>query len=420
VNALSVSNKPATVLTATGGVSVDPNLKQSDNSALFDFPVVATGNKLTIQPVAHLSDAAASLGTSQKAVAGYLQQLFDSGASMDDGFTQLAHLSGGKDYAQSLQSMTGSGLGAFGAFRVNTSRAFANDLYQGCRDSTFDRNSSSSCSWARFSGASSDQDARGDTEGYHADSYMLEVGGQAGLSDHLALVGSLGSEKTQFHGEDNFSSQIKGDSAVGGVGLNFANGPLELSGAIDGAYGWYRSYRTITVGEDAEAANATPRQWQIGAHLRASYAVTVAGQAYVKPFVDGHAIRVSNSAFTESGTSPFRLSVDGNSDTAVLGGPGVEFGTYIPIHSGVELHPFISAAAEFGQDVLWTTTARFASQASGPGFDVKTAGPGTVGRFAIGADLMNVKNLSFSLLYSPEVGSGYSSQGGSARISYTF
>jgi uncharacterized protein with beta-barrel porin domain len=90
------------------------------------------------------------------------------------------------------------------------------------------------------------------------------------------------------------------------------------------------------------------------------------------------------------------------------------------MRSGAEFHPFISAAAEFGQDVQWTTTARFANQAGGPGFDVKTAGPGSVGRFAIGADLMNVKNLSFSLLYNPEVGSGYRSQGGTARISYTF
>jgi hypothetical protein len=419
VQVLSVSNKPATVLTATGGVSLDPQLKQTDNSVLFDFPITATANQLTIQPIAHLSDAAAGLGTDQKAVAGYLQKLFDGGAAMDAGFTALAHLGTDKDYAASLKSMTGSQLGAFGAFRVNSSRAFANDLYQGCRELTFDRNTQDSCSWARISGSSSDQDARADLEGYHADAYMLEVGGQFGLSDRLALVGSVGSEKSQFHGDDG-SSHINGDSAVAGLGLNFANGPLELSGAIDGAYGWYRSYRTITVGTDSEAANATPRQWQLGAHARAGYEVPFAGRTYVKPFVEGHAIRVTNDSFTEDGNSPFRLTVNRRSDTAVLGGGGLEIGTYMPTHLGAELHPFISAAAQFGQHVQWTTTAQFAGQAAGPSFDVRTAGPGTVGRLAIGADLINAKNLSFSLLYSPEVGSGYSSQGGTARISYTF
>jgi hypothetical protein len=419
VNAMSVSNKPVTVLTASGGVSVDPQLKQTDNLALFDFPVVASGNQLEIQPTAHFNDAAASLGKSQKAVAGYLQQLFDSGASMDSGLDALAKLSAGTDYAASLRSMSGEALGAFGAFRVNSSRAFANDLYQGCRELTFDPNTRESCSWARVSGGSTDQDARGDTVGYHADEYTLEVGGQVGLSDELALVGSLGSQKSQFRGDDG-ASRIRGDAALAGLGLNFARGPLELSGAVDSSYGWYRSYRTITVGAESEAANAKPRQWQVGAHVRGAYEIPFAAHNYFKPFVEGHAVRVSNNTFTEDGSSPFRLTVDGRSDTTFLAATGVELGAYIPTHFGAEFHPFVSAAAEFGQDVQWTTTAHFADQPGSQGFDVRTAGPGTVGRFGIGADLVNSKNLSFSLLYSPEVGSGYSSQGGTARISYRF
>jgi hypothetical protein len=422
VNALTVSNKPVTVLTATGGVSVDPQLKQIDNSALFDFPVVASGNELDIKPVAHFNDAAANLGKREKEMAAYLQQQFDSGASMDDGFTALAKISNataGRDYAATLRSISGEALGAFGAFRVNSSRAFVNDLYQGCRELTFDRNTNESCSWARISGGSSDQSAREDLVGYRSSAYTVEVGGQVGLSDELAVVGSLGSEQSQFHGDDG-ASQIKGSAAVAGLGLNFAHGPLELSGALDGAYGWYRSSRTITVGDESLSANATPRQWQLGVHLRGAYEIPFAAHNYIKPFLEGHAIRVTNNSFTEDGISPFRLAVAGQSDTALVGGTGIELGSYIPTKFGGEFHPFISAAAEFGQDIQWTTSARFADQPLGPGFDVRTAGPGTVGRFAIGADLMNVKNLSFSLLYSPEVGSGYHSQQGTARVSYTF
>ena len=145
-----------------------------------------------------------------------------------------------------------------------------------------------------------------------------------------------------------------------------------------------------------------------------------AAHTYFKPFVEGHAIRVTDSSFAEDGTSPFRLAVDGQSNTALVGGTGIELRSYIPTKFGGELHPFISAAAEFGQNVQWTTSAHFADQPVGKGFDVRTAGPATLGRFAVGADLMSVKNLSFSLLYSPEVGSGYHSQQGTARISYTF
>jgi hypothetical protein len=423
VNAMTVSNKPVTVLTASGGVSVDPQLKQTDHSALFDFPVVASGNQLEIQPTAHFSDAAANLNQNQKKMAAYLQQLFNSGASLDDGFTALSKISLGdvdRDYGASLRSMSGEALGAFGAFRVNSSRAFVDNLYQGCRDLTFERNTNESCSWARISGGSADQSARGDTVGYQASAYTVEVGGQVGLSDKLALVGSLGSEQSQFSGDDNDTSQIKGSAAVLGVGLNYADGPWELAGALDGAYGWYRSYRMITVGEQSQSADATPRQWQLGAHVKGGYEIDFASSTYVKPFVEAHVIRVTNNSFTEDGNSPFRLSVDGRSDTSLVAGTGVELGAHIQTRFGAELHPFISAAAEFGQDVQWTSTAHFAEQPTGPGFETQTAGPGTVGRFTVGADLVNLKNLSFSLLYSPEVGSGYHSQQGTARISYTF
>ena len=58
--------------------------------------------------------------------------------------------------------------------------------------------------------------------------------------------------------------------------------------------------------------------------------------------------------------------------------------------------------------------------ATGPDFSLDTAGSGTVGRFALGADLIRSAHLSFSLAYDPEIGRGYSSQGGTARFSYTF
>ena len=419
VNAITVSNKPVTVLTASGGVSVDSNLRNTDNSALFDFPVVASGNQLTIQPTAHLSSAASTLDPTQKAVAGYMQQLFDSGASFDDGFTALSKLAGGSDYSKALQSMTGDVLGAFGAFRVNSSRAFAYNLYQGCRELTSDFNTTDSCTWARASGGSADQTTRGDTVGYRANAYTVDFGSQVGLSDRLALVGSLGYESNNFSGDDTTSS-IQGNAALAGLGINFVDGHLELSGAVDGAYGWYRSSRTITVGAENDQADANPRQWQVGLHLRGGYEVPMGSVSYVKPFVDGNVIRVSNDGFTEGGPSLFRLTVDGRTDTAVVGGAGVEFGLHIPTQWGAEIHPFVSAAAEFGQDVQWTTTAHFAGQSDATNFVVRTAGPGTIGKFGIGADIIGAKNLSFSVMYEPEVGDGYRYQGGTARLSYRF
>ena len=347
-----------------------------------------------------------------------MQSIFDSGATLS-GFTALEKISGDTDYASSLRSIAGEGLGAFGAFRINSSRSFTFDLYGGCREVTSDQTTGDSCAWARVFDRSTDQADRDDTVGYHADATTVEVGGQVSLNDKLALVLSAGSESSTLQ-DSARDSQITGNTAITGAALNYADGPVELSGAVDGAYGWYRSTRTITVADDSATANAKPRQWQLGAHVRAAYAVPMSYDLYVKPFLDGHAIYVSNDAFTESGVSPFRLAVDGRSDTALLGGIGTEFGAHYRTSSGMMVHPFVSFEVEFDNALNWTTTAHFAEQAAGAPFAVRTAGPGTLGRVAVGADIANSTHWSFSLMYDPDFGHGYTSQAGSARVSYRF
>ena len=136
--------------------------------------------------------------------------------------------------------------------------------------------------------------------------------------------------------------------------------------------------------------------------------------------MEGHAIHVSNKAFTEGGASPFRLAVDGRSDTALIGAVGLEMGTLVRLNAKVSLRPFASAAVEYGSPRHWTTTARFADQPQGDSFDVRTAGPGTLGKFAIGADLIGLENVAVSIQYVPEVGEGFTSHSGTARLTVTF
>jgi uncharacterized protein YhjY with autotransporter beta-barrel domain len=418
VEAASLRKTTLTVVSANGPLTLNPTI-QSSATHLYSYDVGRVGNTLEVTPEAHFVAQAASFGHPEQAVASSLQSTFDSGATLTDGFAALAKVKGDADYASSLRSIAGEGLGAFGAFRINSSRSFTFDLYGGCRRVTSDEPTGDNCTWARVFDRSTDQDARADTVGYHADATTVEVGGQVSLNDKLALVFAVGSEDSTMR-DDNRDSQISGNTAIGGAALNYANGPVELSGAVDGAYGLYRSTRTITVAEDTETANAKPKQWQIGAHLRAGYSVPMGSVTYIKPFVDGHAIYVSNDAFTESGTSPFRLAVNGRSDTALLGGVGTEFGANFVYASGLEFHPFVSAAVEFDNDMQWTTTAHFADQPAGAPFSLRTAGPGTLGRFVAGADIVNSAHWSFSLMYDPDVGHGYTSQAGSARVSYRF
>jgi hypothetical protein len=418
VQATSLRKSTLEVVSSTGPLTVEPTV-QASATHLYSFQVDQVGNTLEVTPQAHFVEQAAGFGHTEQAVANSLQSIFDSGATFN-GFSTLQKINGNAGYASSLRSIAGEGLGAFGAFRINSSRSFTFDLYGGCREMTSDQKIGDSCTWARVFDRSTDQDARNDTVGYHADAYTLEVGGQVNLSENLALVVAAGSENSTLQDADR-DSQITGNTVITGASLNYAIGPVELSGAVDGAYGSYRSTRTITVADDVATANAEPRQWQIGAHLRAAYSVPMfSGTYYVKPFVDGHAIYVSDDAFTEGGTSLFNLAVDGRSDTAILGGVGTEFGAHFRTSSGAVFHPFVSLAVEFDSALDWTTTAHFADQPAGAPFAVRTAGPGTLGRAAVGADMVDSTHWSFSLMYDPDVGHGYTSQAGSARVSYRF
>ena len=418
VQASSLRKATLEVLSATGPLTVEPTI-QASASRLYSYQVDQVGNTLEVTPLAHFVEQAASFGHTEQAVANSLQSIFDSGGTLS-GFSTLAKINGNADYASSLHSIAGEGLGAFGAFRINSSRSFTFDLYGGCREMTSDQKTGDNCTWARVFDRSTDQDARNDTVGYHADATTLEVGGQVSLSENLALVMAVGSESSTLQ-DDERDSQITGNTAMTGVSLNYANGPVELSAAVDGAYGSYRSTRTIKVADEAATASADPKQWQAGAHLRAAYSMPMfSATYYVKPFIDGHAIYVSNEAFTENGTSPFNLAVDGRSNTALLGGIGTEFGAHFRSASGVVFHPYVSLETEFDSALDWTTTAHFADQTAGAPFAVRTAGPGTLGRLAVGADVVDSTHWSFSLMYDPDVGHGYTSQAGSARVSYRF
>ena len=412
------SNRTITILTATEGVELHAvSSPKATAFALYAFPVTVSGNNLQITPLANFARSAQQLGGNHQAVAGHLQGLFDSGASADAAFNRLSGVSDAAAYQSALDQISGKGLGAFGSFRFNSSRTFADNLFGDCGEALMASKSADRCGWARVLVNSATQDSGSDTLGYKADAHAFQLGGQLPLSDAVALTGSLAYEGSKFRDGD---ARITGDAMVGGLGLLYAPGRLELSAGIDLAYGWYKSRRSINIGGVSETASARPEQSQVGAHVRAAYALLDGDDAFVRPFVEGHGIRVSNKAFTEAGASPFRLAVEAQSNTALIGVAGVEAGMLLPLSTRVTLRPFASAAIEYGRPRDWTTTARFADQPQGDSFDLTTAGPGTLGRFSIGADILGAKNIAFSVQYAPEFGKDFTSHSGTAKLTIAF
>ncbi len=149
VRPTSLRKSTLTVISSTGPLTVDPALRGPEGTHLFDYQVAQSGNTLQVTPQAHFTDQAASLGHTEQGVAGSLQNVFDSGAALDAGFAALAQVKDDVGYAANLRSIAGQGLGAFGAFRINSSRTFSQKLYTGCRELTADTQTTDSCAWSR-------------------------------------------------------------------------------------------------------------------------------------------------------------------------------------------------------------------------------------------------------------------------------
>lgn len=419
VQSTSVSNKNAvTVLTATNGVTLDPQLRQTDASPLFDFPVVVTGNALTLSTKARFSDAAVGLGHNQRAVAGHLQQIFDNGGSMDAGFTALSSLSDDTSVAKSLDTLSGHALGVIGATRYASSRAFVNSLQTGCSllDAPGD---GTHCVWSNVQSTNMTQGSTHDALDYTANAQVFQIGSMTAVGTDLAVGVSAALDAGTFRDKDR-TARVEGETAMLGANLRYAPGAWEFSGAVEGGYGWYNSRRTIAVGASSEVAKATPKVWQLGTHLRAAYTFDLGKAVTLKPFTDLHAMYVRSSAFTESGNSPFNLDVAQQGDFEVSGAAGVEVAGRIELGDGVAVRPFISGAFEANSNSDWTTSARFAGQTDADRFSVKTATPDLVGRVSVGANLIGSKSFDVSVSYSPEWGQNYNAQSAVGSVTFRF
>jgi uncharacterized protein YhjY with autotransporter beta-barrel domain len=416
VASVGVTSKAITILSATNGITLDPQLKQTDNVALFDFPVTVSGNDLKIQPVASFTSAAAGLGNGKQAVAANLQTLFETGASMDQGFTALSKVSSA-DVAKTFDRLGGEALGAINAFRYAASRVFVGNLYNGC--STTDGASGSVCGWGKLQTVSGTQGQTADEFGYKVDSQIYQLGLQKQLSTAWDLSLAAGYEHGTFRDPDG-DAHVRGDSVLAGMSLRFHQGPLQLIGAVDGNYGWYKSTRAIVVGDSDSTASGRPSEWQFGAHVHADYAFAFSQGTYFKPLADLHFMYVHANQFEETGSSPFNLNVADQGEWAVTGDLGAEVGGTVRMGGGWRLRPFASAALEFNGADDWNSHARFANQPQSDRFSVTTAAPDRLGRFTVGGDLIGNQKVDISVSYSRETGGHYHSDSGVARLAYRF
>jgi len=419
VHPVVLANRAVTILSVTDGLTTDPGLATT-RTHLFRFDAAQSGgNSLQIQPVAEFTLAAASLGANQQRVAAHLQELWDSGASLDAGFTALAATPDGNAYNRALNSLSGQTVGAIAAFRYSTSHGFVANMLNECP--TFEDASlpqQDHCVWGRAFGSYTNQDGTGDSLGYQARSWTFQTGAQRRVAQDWFVGASLAYESSQFRGDEG-SSRVSGESLLAGASLRFQRGPWQLSGGVDLGYGWYDSKRMIAAGSFAATAQASPTAWHAGAHSRIAYQIPFDGW-YLQPRLDLHLTYVRSGSYTETGAAPFNLSVDAEGSTLFSAVPAIELGGRIRLNEAAVLRPYVSAGVAAMAHDDWATRARFAGQPGSSGFRATTPIPDVLARFTLGADLLSGANWDFGVQYRLDAGDGYVSHAGIGRLAYRF
>jgi uncharacterized protein YhjY with autotransporter beta-barrel domain len=419
VHPLVMANRAVTVVNATDGLTTDPTFSTT-RSHLFRFDALPGSNSLRVQPVAEFTLAAAPLGANQQRVAAHLQDLWDSGANMDAGFTALAGTSDNSAYNRALNSLSGQTVGAIAAFRYSSSHGFVANMLNECPtyDEALLSQEKDHCVWGRAFGSYTDQDSTGGSLGYQARSWTFQTGTQRRVAPDWFVGASVAYESSQFRGDEG-SSKVSGDSLLLGASLRYQRGAWELSGGVDLGYGWYDSKRMVSAGTFGATAKASPTAWHVGAHSRIAYQIPFDGW-YLQPRLDLHLTYVRSGSYTESGAAPFNLSVDPEGSTLFSAVPAVELGGRIRLSEAAVLRPYVSAGVATMAHDDWAAKARFAGQPANLGFRATTRIPDVLAKFTLGVDLLSGANWDLGVQYRLEAGDGYISHAGVGRLAYQF
>ena len=418
INSTNLSNSPITVLTATGGVTLEPGLRSTPAYA-FTYNTSVVGNAIQVQPEADFITAANGLSATSQRLAAHLQQIWDSGASLDGGFSALASINDPQSFASSLNSIGGAVIRGVAATRQAATERFFDNMVS-C--DTFKPGASpfeqGNCGWLRVVGAETNVGTIDGDPGYHQSSLTYQTGGQYEFAPGWFIGGSLAYEQSQLTGS---AATVSGQSGLAGLMIERQAGPWLLTGALDGGFGGYQSTRQISVGGQTGTAAATPDVFNLGAHVRAAYQMALSGGAYIQPSVTLGTLYTNMAAYNETGSTSFNLHVRGSGNVTASVSPVVELGVVRTIDAGHAVRAFVDVGAAAYSNNDWSGEANLELAPAGTGtFTVNSRLPSAVGKVRAGVDLYAGDHLNLRLSYSASAASGFLSQSLIARLSYMF
>jgi hypothetical protein len=434
INPINFQAGTATIVTANALTLDNPQASNfqhlSDDTLVPVKPLLLSYNiaqtsptTLAVTAVGDLSKVASSSGfdANHRSVAGHLQELFNGGSAAGNVNlvgNVIASIDTPEKYRTALESLGGHTLGAAAATRATVDRNFTGAL-ESCPAFAADSLSlvEGDCFWERAGGGIINTHADSISVGFDTSAYVFQLGGQKEFAPGWFLGGSLGYENSDTTSDSGYAT-VRGDALLAGVTLKHQTGHLIVSGAVTGGLGWFKSLRTIIIGDQTSVAQAAPRTADVGVHTKVSYDL-VSKHVYIRPQVNFDATRVHMDGFSETGSS-YGLDVSSSAHWMISANPALELGGRFQLGSMV-LRPWVRGGAEFYQQRDWKMNAQITGTNEAlSGFDADTSMPETTATIGAGLDLVSKGGINLKVMYSGELANKYTAHSGFFRLGILF
>lgn len=370
----------------------------------------------------------ASLTTNQLVAANYLNDVQSGGgpASLHDTVTAIATVQNANVLTQVYDLLTPDSYLAAQAAPVYDSLRFSDALLS-CKkfDGEHRFVDEGQCGWINLSNAERREGATRTRLGVEQMSRSLAGGLQGALTEHWHLGFGFSVDDLEIDvGRASALSRVQhalGDGMQLGSVLKGNFGANTFSASVSAGYMDFESDRNGFRDGRGSAPTSDYSTDTFAAHLRYGYALE-GKSMYLRPLLDVGYTRLHRGAFTEVGSGPTNLVVDGATDELITLQPAIEFGGEVGLPSTARLRGWVRAGVTSlvsGDDVQ--LTARFASAPVDVAPMMTTQSLDTRSTdLAAGFDILTMNGLTLRLMYSQTESDHARTQAGSLKVSGAF
>jgi outer membrane autotransporter protein len=276
--------------------------------------------------------------------------------------------------------------------------------------------------WGQGFGGHASQDERDDVDGYSANYGGLIVGADRAFGEHWRVGGVFSYSHTAIDDSDSTAGDSTGVNQYGLIGYaSYAGSPwyVNVSGGVSLQH--YDTTRLVSMPGFSGVAGGSFNGQQYVANAEAGYPLEL-GSVTVTPLANLMYSYLNQNSYTETGGNGAALSVGNshvNSVRSALGaklekGFQTSYGVLVPELRVQWIHEYDHAKQ--------TTGASFAGDPTGQ-TAFTTVGMTPISDFAdlsLGVTLVRANNLSLTVRYELQVGSGFVSNTGILRLQQQF